>query len=149
MENEYRRGSKKERWTCREEEKVWVGFYRRVADPAVAADLIEQMEADKEVKARHLGLYLACRQSLRHEKACRARARAAAYAVKGILHIVFVRPGMLIHALWHFLSAVFNAWLMPSDEPAVMQMRKIRRSQTAQKVDGSAKGPSDPVVKQA
>ena len=133
MENENRRGSRKERWTSREEERVWTGFYRRVGDPEVASDLIEQMEADSEVKARHLGLYLRCKQSLRREKARRARAKAIARAVEALLRLLVIAPAGRLVGLWSFVGAICMHLLPEPDEPATKQMRKIRKADAATK----------------
>jgi hypothetical protein len=133
MENEDRRGSRKERWTSREEERVWTGFYRRVGDPEVASDLIEQMDADREVKARHLGLYLRCKQSLRREKARRAKAKAIAQAVEALLRLLVIAPAARLVGVGNFIGAVCLNWLPETDEPATRQMRKIRKAGTATK----------------
>ena len=133
MENVNRRVSRKERWTSREEERVWIGFYRRVGDPEVASDLIEQMEADSEVKAQHLGLYLRCKQSLRREKARRARAKAIAHAVEALLRVLIVAPAARLIGIWNFIGAICMHWLPEPDEPAAKQMRKIRKAGAATK----------------
>jgi len=133
MENLNRRGSRKERWTSREEERVWTGFYRKVGDPEVASDLIEQMEADSEVKAQHLGLYLRCKQSLRREKARRARAKAIAHAVEALLRFLVIAPAGYLVGLWNFIGAICLNWLPESSEPAAKQMRKIRKAGAATK----------------
>lgn len=127
MEKEMRRGSKAERWTSREEERVWVQFYRKAGDPVVAADLIEQLESDREVKARHFGLYLRCRQSLRQENARRARAKLVAHAVHLVARLLIGWPIEVIRDGFSFLGSVSVAWA-GADEPAVRQMRKIRRN---------------------
>jgi len=127
VEKEMRRGTKADRWTNREEEKVWVQIYRRAGDPVIAADLIEQLESDREVKARHLGLYLRCRQSLRQEKARRARAKLLAHGVHVVGRLLFGWPLEVIRDSFSFLSAVGVAWAR-ADEPAVRQMHKIRRN---------------------
>ena len=133
MDNEHRRGNRKERWTSREEERVWIGLYRSVADPEVASDLIEQIEADSEVKARHLGLYLRCKQSLRREKARRARAKAVAQAVKALLRFLVMAPIERLIGLANFIGAICLNWLPESSEPAAKQMRKIRKAGAATK----------------
>lgn len=133
MENEIRRGSRKERWTSREEERVWIGFYRRVGDPEIALDLIDQMEADSEIKARHLGLYLRCKQSLRREKGRRARAKAFAHAVETLLRCLVIAPSGRLAGLWHFIGAIFLNSLPEPSEPATKQMRKIRKASAASK----------------
>ena len=133
MEHVNRRGSRKERWTSREEERVWSGFYRTVGDPEVASDLIEQMEADSEVKAQPLGLYLRCKQSLRREKARRARAKAIAHAVEALLRFLVVAPAARMVGLWNFIGAICMHWLPEPEEPAARQMRKIRKAGAATK----------------
>jgi hypothetical protein len=132
VEKEIRRGTKADRWTSREEEKVWVQFYRRAGDPVIAADLIEQLESDREVKARHFGLYLRCRQSLRQEKVRRARAKFLAHGVHVLGRLLIGWPLEVIRDSFSFLSAVSVAWT-DADEPAVRQMHKIRRSRQAVK----------------
>ncbi len=128
VEKENRRGSKVDRWTSREEERVWVQFYRHAGDPAVAADLIEQLESDREIKAKHFGLYLRCRQSLKREKARRARAQFVAHGFRVLAKVLIGWPAEVIRDGLQFLGAVSVAWAASSDEPAVRQMRKIRRS---------------------
>ena len=127
MEKEIRRSSKADRWTSREEERVWVQFYRKAGDPVIAADLIEQLESDREVKARHFGLYLRCRQSLRQEKARRARAKLVAHAFHLLGRLMIGWPIEVIRDGFGFLGSVTVAWA-GADEPAVRQMRKIRRN---------------------
>ena len=57
-----------------EEEKAWVSFYRRASkDPAIAAEVLAQLDADPEMKREHLALYLCCRESLRVQQARDAR----------------------------------------------------------------------------
>jgi len=134
VDKEVRRGSRAERWTSREEEKVWVQFYRRAGDPVIAADLIEQLESDREVKARHFGLYLHCRQSLRKDKARRARAKLVAHGFHVLARIMIGWPLDVMRDGCKFLAAVSVA-RASADEPAVRQMRKIRRSGNAGKVN--------------
>lgn len=103
-------------------------FYRKAGDPVIAADLIEQLESDREIKARHFGLYLRCRQALRQEKARRARARFVAHGLQVLAKVLIGWPAEVIRDGLQFLGAVSVAWAASSDEPAVRQMRKIRRS---------------------
>ena len=40
-----------------EEERAWVGFYQRVGrDPAIATEVMAQLESDPEMKRTHLAL---------------------------------------------------------------------------------------------
>lgn len=56
-----------------EEERVWVGFYRRVGNPAIAAEVIQHLDADADQKRAHPALYLRCKESVRKKKARQAR----------------------------------------------------------------------------
>ena len=58
-----------------EEEKAWIAFYRRVADPAIAAEVIQYLDADAELKRTHPALYLRCKETLRRNKARLARTK--------------------------------------------------------------------------
>ncbi|MTW10118.1 hypothetical protein GM658_05840 [Pseudoduganella eburnea] len=148
MEKEIRRGSKSDRWTSREEERVWVQFYRKAGDPVIAADLIEQLESDREVKARHFGLYLRCRQSLRQGKARRARAKHVARAFHLVGRLLIGWPIEVIRDGLGFLGAVTVAWA-GTDEPAVRQMRKFRRNGKADKSNAAPEEAVKAKAKQA
>ena len=58
-----------------EEERLWVGFYRRVANPAIAAEVIQHLDGDADQKRTHPALYLRCKESLRKKKARQSRAK--------------------------------------------------------------------------
>src|ERR1700675_5006996 len=58
-----------------EEERVWVGFYRRVGNPAIAAEVIQHLDADADQKRIHPALYLRCKESVRRKKARQARTK--------------------------------------------------------------------------
>ena len=68
-----------------EEERVWVGFYRRVGDPAIAAEVIQHLDADADQKRTHPALYLRCKESLRRKKTRQARAKRIRSVVRRIL----------------------------------------------------------------
>ncbi|MBB3121724.1 hypothetical protein [Pseudoduganella violacea] len=125
------RGTKRERHTDRDEARVWGEFYRRVADPATAAELITYLDQDEAAKARHPGLYLRCRQTLRREKARIARARRMGFLVRALLHGVFVVPCAWLRKAVRFCGVAGEACVAPDAEPAVGQLSKIRRSGSA------------------
>jgi hypothetical protein len=58
-----------------EEERLWVGFYRRVDNPAFAAEVIQHLDADADQKRTHPAVYLCCKESLRRKKARQARTK--------------------------------------------------------------------------
>lgn len=86
----------------REEERAWVGFYRRVRnDAAIAAEVLGQLEADADSKRAHLALYLCCKESLRLAKARQARNRQFGKFIRWCCHRLFVAPiHSALHA-WH------------------------------------------------
>ena len=68
-----------------EEERVWVGFYRRVGNPAIAAEVIQHLDADADQKRTHPALYLRCKESLRRKKARQARTKRIRSFMRRIL----------------------------------------------------------------
>src|SRR5574338_572614 len=80
-----------------EEERAWVGFYQRVGrDPAIATEVMAQLESDPEMKRTHLALYLCCKESLRQHKARQARNKRIGQFVRWLCHGLFVQP---LHSL--------------------------------------------------
>jgi hypothetical protein len=55
-----------------EEERLWIGFYRRVANAAIAAEVIQHLDGDADLKRTHPALYLRCKESLRKKKSRQA-----------------------------------------------------------------------------
>jgi hypothetical protein len=49
------------------ESELWQHFYRRVSSPAIAAEVVQHLDAAPELKSRSSGLYLRARQTLREE----------------------------------------------------------------------------------
>ncbi|UEC01683.1 hypothetical protein [Burkholderia vietnamiensis] len=75
-----------------EEERAWVSFYQRARrDPAIAAEVLQQLDGDAEMKREHLALYLCCRESLRLHKAREARNQRIGQFVRWLLGGLFVR----------------------------------------------------------
>jgi hypothetical protein len=68
-----------------EQENVWIGFYRRVSDPAVAAQVIAHLNGDPDLKRTHTALYLSCTESLRKAKARAARRKRVRGMLRRIL----------------------------------------------------------------
>jgi hypothetical protein len=68
-----------------EEERVWIAFYRRVANPAIAAEVVQHLDADADLKRTHSALYLRCKESLRRKKARQARAKRIRSVLRRIL----------------------------------------------------------------
>src|ERR1700687_5213635 len=68
-----------------EEERLWIGFYRRVADAAIAAEVIQHLDGDADQKHTHPALYLRCKESLRKKKARQARTKRIRNFMRRIL----------------------------------------------------------------
>jgi hypothetical protein len=72
-----------------EEESVWIAFYRRVADPAIATEVIEHLDADAELKRTHPALYISCRESLRKDKLRLARRKRIRSSLRRMFSALF------------------------------------------------------------
>lgn len=110
-----------------EEERAWVGFYRRVGrDPAIATEVMAQLESDPDMKRTHLALYLCCKESLRRHKAHRARNQRIGQAVRWLCHGLFVRPWRSLHTgLRHGGDVAVECLPEVDKEPAVAQVRRL------------------------
>ena len=112
-----------------EEEHAWVGFYRRVSrDPAIATEVMIQLESDSEMKRTHLALYLCCKESLRQHKIRQMRSKRIGQFVRWLCHGLFVQP---LHSLQKGLrhGSEFAVECLPEivKEPAVAQVRRLAR----------------------
>lgn len=76
-----------------EETKAWVGFYRRVPhDPAIATEILTQLNADPVLKRQHLALFLCCKESIRLNKARMERNKRIGAFVRWLVYMLFVAP---------------------------------------------------------
>ena len=83
-----------------EEERAWVGFYRRVRrDPAIAAEVMVQLESEPEMKRRHLALYVGCKESLRLHKTRQAQHKRIGQFVRRLSHALLAWPLLGLRAL--------------------------------------------------
>jgi hypothetical protein len=112
-----------------EEERAWVGFYQRVGrDPAIAAEVMAQLEADVEMKRTHLALYLNCKESLRLHKARQARDKRIGQFVRGLGHALWVRPVLSLRTRLRRGGEMAVECLPETrKEPALQQIRRLGR----------------------
>ena len=112
-----------------EEERAWVGFYQRVGrDPAIASEVLAQLESDPEMKRSHLALYLFCRESLRQHKARQARNNRIGQFVRRLCTELFIRPLRGLQKLWrHGSDIVVECLPDVAKEPAVAKARRLAR----------------------
>ena len=110
---------------------MWVGFYRRVGNPAIAAEVIQHLDADADQKRTHPALYLRCKESLRRKKARQARTKRIRSFMRRIL------GGLLRHSesnlrpqLRHSARIVVEGLSESMREPAQQAVKS--RPQTAE-----------------
>jgi len=126
-----------------EEEKAWVGFYQHVSNPAIAVEVMNQLESDPEMKRTHLALYLRCKESLRMQKARQARHKRIGQFVRMLSHAVFVMPAIAIKRLLR-QSGDIAVECLPEvrKDPAVGQVRRLTQepefAQAQSAFDGQA-----------
>lgn len=113
-----------------EEERAWVAFYRRVGrDPAIASEVMAQLESDPEMKRTHLALYLCCKESLRRHKAQQARNKRVGQFVRWLCHSLFVQPWRSLQEGWREGSdLVVECLPEATKEPAVAPVRRLARN---------------------
>ncbi|MDO8943163.1 MAG: hypothetical protein Q7U75_08250 [Desulfobacterales bacterium] len=110
-----------------EEERAWVGFYKRVGrDPAIAAEVMAQLEADAVMKRTHLALYLCCKESLRVHKARQARNKRIGQFVRRLGHALLVQPMLGLRTrLRHGGDIAIECLPDTRKEPALQQVRRL------------------------
>lgn len=110
-----------------QEERAWVGFYRRVsADVAIATEVLAQLEADPNAKSAHLALYLCCKQSLRMHKARQVRNKRIGQFVRGLCQALFVAPARALrHALGRGGDIAVECLPETRKEPATPKVRRL------------------------
>ena len=111
-----------------EEEKAWVSFYQRVGNPAIATEVMHQLESDPEMKRAHLALYLGCKESLRRQKARLARNKRIGQFVRTLCSALFVAPVVAIRRLLRQSGEIAVECLPEAaSEPAARQVRNLTR----------------------
>jgi hypothetical protein len=112
-----------------EEERAWVGFYRRVRhDPAIAAEVMTQLESEPEMKRRHLALYVGCKESLRLHETRQALHKRIGQFVRGLSHALLMQPSLCLRALLRRGGQIALECLPETrKEPAMQQARLLDR----------------------
>lgn len=109
-----------------QEEKAWISFYRRAGNPDIAAEVMQQLESDPDLKRTHLALYLCCKESLRKDKARQARNKRIAQGIRGLLHAVFVAPvSALVRLVHHGADIAVECLPEVAKEPAARRLHKL------------------------
>src|SRR5438270_13056186 len=114
-----------------EEERLWVGFYRRVDNPAIAAEVIKQLDGDADQKRTHPALYLRCKESLCKKKARQARMKRIRSFMRRILGGLLRHPESSLRSQPRHSARIVVERLSESmREPAQQAMKS--RPQTAE-----------------
>lgn len=85
-----------------EEDHAWSHLYRRVDDPAVAAQIVQYLRTDAEATRRHLALYLRCKETLRTHKSRMARRQRIGRSVRQFVNTVVTLRATVVR--WLFRS---------------------------------------------
>ncbi|MHB1332303.1 MAG: hypothetical protein ACYCY1_06870 [Sulfuriferula sp.] len=111
-----------------EEEKAWVSFYRRAGNPAIATEVMNQLESDPEMKRTHLALYLRCKETLRTQKARLARNKRIGQFVRMLSSAMFVAPVITVQRLLR-QSGEIAVECLPNvtSEPAARRVRSLTK----------------------
>lgn len=110
-----------------EEERAWVSFYQRVGkDPAIAIEVLAQLDADAEMKREHLALYLCCRESLRLHHAREVRNQRIGRFVRWLFGGLFIRlPSALRRAVGRGSDLAAECLPEVPAEPATAQVQRL------------------------
>lgn len=110
-----------------EEERAWVSFYQRARhNPAIAAEVLTQLDLDPEMKRAHLALYLCCRESLRLHEARTVRDQRIGRGVRWLAGVLTVRRFAALRRIVGRAADVAMACLPGSAvEPAQAQVRRL------------------------
>jgi hypothetical protein len=127
-----------------EEERAWVSFYRRAGkDPAIAAEVLAQLDADAEMKREHLALYLCCRESLRLHQAREARNQRFGQFVRWLFSGLFVRfPANARRAFGRGSDLAAACLPEVNGEPATIQVQRLSKSPKVRAARAAFKAPS-------
>lgn len=137
-----------------EEERTWVSFYRRARhDPAIAAEVLAQLDLDPQMKRVHLALYLNCRESLRLAEARAARDLRIGQCVRWLARAVVLDGSGAVRRLFGRAGDTVLACLPGAPrEPAKAKLRRLstdtglraaKSAFRAQAADASTTPPSE------
>lgn len=110
------------------EEQAWVGFYKRINDPAVAAEILEYFNADPDAKRIHPALFLRAKESIRRDQSRQIRARRIGSFVRMAFNLAIVEPVLAIHNMLKGGQEIAVQCLPEiAVEPAVRRIKKLSK----------------------
>ncbi|MGB7990698.1 MAG: hypothetical protein WCF44_14970 [Candidatus Methylophosphatis roskildensis] len=134
------------------EELAWDALYRASDDPTAAAEVVEYLDDEPDVRKSHLALYLCCRKTVRVHEARRVRTQRIAATLQMALHLVLIAPlRTVIRTLRG--SGDVAVEMMPqvqatrpvvaaTSEPAVKRLRKVVKSGNFAQANASVPDPA-------
>ena len=133
-----------------QEDRAWVSFYQRVrSDPAIAEEVLTQLDADVLIKREHLALYLCCRESLRLHQARQMRNRRIGQFVRWVFGGIFIELPIALRRALGRGGDIVDACLPDAvAEPATAQLQrlasspKVRAARTPLKAQAKAQPPA-------
>jgi len=116
----------------REEEKAWIRFYQRIGnDPALATEVLVQLDSDAELKRAHLALYLSAKESLLAHKTRHARDLRTAATARWLLRSLLLLPAAAlwnaVHQRWRRSREIASVLLEDREEPAIARIHDLQR----------------------
>lgn len=126
-----------------EEERIWASFYRRAADPMIAAELAAHLEKSGELRSQHSGLYLRCKHVLRRDKVRQVRLRKMGAGVRWVIHMVVGAPLGFITKLFRSMGTIFLACFSEREDRAAAQLRSLTTGDAGQVDVGQGASPSE------
>lgn len=115
-----------------EEDQIWIRFYRSAGDADSAAELIDYLGSDPELKRKHAALFLKCKQTVRKARQRQAKARRIGHFVRVALRTVLVTPFLALRSALRLggdiaVECLPEAGADPAVEPAVRRVKKLAR----------------------
>ncbi len=105
------------------EDFAWEALYRSAHDSATAAEVVEFLAADAEVRRTHLALYLCCRQTVREAEARRIRIQRIAALLRRLIDVVIAAPLAVIGRIVRG-GADVAIEIVPKADPATSSSRR-------------------------
>jgi hypothetical protein len=102
-----------------DEDRAWAQLYADIVQPAVATEVVKQLDVDQQAKRSHLALYIRARTTLQQKKAADARNQRIGAFVRQTFGVLVFGPFRLLRSIYSASAAVAIEALPPVHrEPA-------------------------------
>jgi hypothetical protein len=121
-----------------EEDRTWIRFYRQAGNADIAAEVLNQLDADIQARHEHLALYLRCRESLRAHKARTQRNKRIGQFVRLGCRVIVAEPLRALRwGVAHAIDLLVECLPKARREPAAGKVRKLRRDAAIEQAHAS------------